>query len=133
MIGLFIAMFATIGPGTPAWLIALQAFAYGCSTSLQFTAINTMVYADLNEDDTSMGGSIASTLQQLSLSFGVAAGSLITAFFIPDRFHANSAQMISGIHRALVTLGAMTLFSTLVFRELRPHDGSSVSRHRENS
>ena len=130
LIGLSIALFSTIGAGTPVWLIAVQAFGYGCFSSLQFTAINTIVYADLSEEDTSMGSSIASTMQQLSLSFGVAAGSLITAFFIPDRFHVSPSQMISGIHRALVTLGAMTLLSTLVFREIHPHDGANVSQHR---
>ena len=27
-------------------------------------------------------------MQQMSMSFGVAAASLVTALFIPDRFHA---------------------------------------------
>ena len=128
--GLLIALFATIGPSTPVWLIGLQAFCFGYFSSLQFTAINTIVYADLNEKDVSMGSSIASTMQQLSLSFGVAMSSLVTAYFIPDRFHASPSQMISGIHRALVVVGILTLFSAIVFRQLRPGDGANVSRHR---
>jgi EmrB/QacA subfamily drug resistance transporter len=131
IIGLLIASFATIGPGTPVWLIVLQAFGFGYFSSLQFTAINTIVYADLTEGDISMGSSIASTMQQLSLSFGVAAASLIAACFIPDRFHASPPQMIVGIHRAFLVVGALTLLSTLVFRELRPRDGENVSQHHE--
>ena len=69
-------------------------------------------------------------MQQLSLSFGVAMASLVTAYFIPDRFHASAGEMISGIHRALVVVGVLTLFSALVFRQLRPEDGANVSRHR---
>jgi EmrB/QacA subfamily drug resistance transporter len=129
-IGLFIILFATIGPGTPVWLIALQAFGFGYVSSLQFTSMNTLVYADLTAADTSMGSSIASTLQQMSLSFGVATASLATALFIGDRFHASSSEMIGGIHRALVALGLMTVLSAAVFRKLTNDDGASVSRHR---
>ncbi|MGD1030616.1 MAG: DHA2 family efflux MFS transporter permease subunit [Opitutaceae bacterium] len=128
--GVLIALFATINPGTPVWRIGLQAFCFGYFSSLQFTAINTIVYADLTDRDLSMGSSIASTMQQLSLSFGVAVSSLIAAFFIPDRSHASTGEMISGIHGAFVILGVLTLFSAVVFRKLRPEDGANVSRHR---
>ena len=42
-------LFATVGPGTPVWLIVLQAFGYGALTSLQYTSMNTLVYADIPE------------------------------------------------------------------------------------
>jgi hypothetical protein len=70
-------------------------------------------------------------MQQMSISFGVAAASLVTAIFIPDRFNASSPEMIHGIHRALLVLGAMTMVSTLIFRGLRPDDGEAVSQHGE--
>jgi hypothetical protein len=65
----------------------------------------------------------------MSLSFGVAAASLATAIFIPDRFHSDPAEMIHGLHGALVALGGLTILSAFVFRELRPDDGAGVSRH----
>jgi len=129
IIGLSIALFATIGPATPVWLIVAQAFFYGYFSSLQFTGINTIVYADLSEADTSMGSSIASTMQQLSLSFGVASSSLIAAYFIPDRFHASPGQLISGIHHAFLVIGALTIISALVFIRLKDSDGANVSQH----
>jgi hypothetical protein len=76
-----------------------------------------------------MASTIASTLQQMSMSFGVAAASLATAVFIPDRFHSDAAQMIHGLHGALVALGGLTNLSAFVFRELRLDDGAGVSRH----
>ena len=133
LVGAFIVLFATIGPSTPVWLIAAQAFCFGYFSSLQYTSMNTLVYADLSEADTSMGSSIASTLQQMSMSFGVATASLAAAVFLRDRFHADAAEMISGIHRALVALGIFTVGSALVFRELRPEDGANVSRHEEEA
>jgi hypothetical protein len=65
----------------------------------------------------------------MSMSFGVATASLATAFFIPDRFHSNAPEMIHGIHLAFLALGALTVFSTLIFGDLKKGDGDSVSRH----
>ena len=113
------------------WLIVFEVFCYGFFTSLQYTSMNTLVYAEINEEQASSASSIASTAQQMSVSFGVAWASLVTAFFLPDRFRANPAQFIHGIHRAFYVLGAMTLLSTIVFRELKKTDGDVVSQRRE--
>jgi hypothetical protein len=80
-----------------------------------------------------MASSLASTTQQMSISFGVAFASLATALFIPDRHDSDPANMIHGIHEALLCLGAMTVLSALVFRELKPNDGDNVSRHKVES
>ena len=131
ILGLLLFLFATIGLHTPIWVIVLLAFCYGAFTSLQYTSMNTLVYADLTEAQTSNGSSIASTGQQLAISFGVAAAGLTTAFFIPREFHPSPESMISGVHKALVTLGALTILSTTVFAGLRPGDGGSVSQQKE--
>ena len=100
IIGLQILLFATIGKGTPVWLIVLQMFCYGFFTSLQYTSMNTLVYADVTEEQASSASSIASTMQQMAISFGVASASLVIAFFIPDRHTSSAPQFIHGIHRA---------------------------------
>jgi EmrB/QacA subfamily drug resistance transporter len=128
ILGLLIILFATIGAGTPVWLIVAQAFAFGFFTSLQYTSMNTLAYADVTEEETSSASTIASTMQQMSISFGVATASLATAFFIPDRFHTNATQMIHGIHKAFLALGGLTIFSSIIFRELKNDDGSTVSQ-----
>ena len=130
MLGLLILLFGTIGENTPTWLIVLEVFCFGFFTSLQYTSMNTLVYADCSEEQTSKASTIASTLQQMSVSFGVAAASLVTAFFIPDRFHASRLEMIAGIHRGFFVLGAWTILSALVFRELKSDDGNAVSRQK---
>jgi EmrB/QacA subfamily drug resistance transporter len=130
ILGLLIALFATIGVGTPAWLIVAQAFCFGFFSSLQYTSMNTLVYADVTEEETSSASSIASTMQQMSISFGVATASLAAAFFIPDRFHSGAPDMIRGIHKAFLVLGGLTLLSTIVFRELKNTDGAAVSQHK---
>jgi EmrB/QacA subfamily drug resistance transporter len=130
ILGLLIGLFATIGAGTPVWLIVVQVFVFGFFTSLQYTSMNTLVYADVTEEQTSSASTIASTMQQMSISFGVATASLATAFFIPDRFRTSAPEMIHGIHHAFLCLGGLTVLSALVFHELQPEDGDSVSRHK---
>jgi hypothetical protein len=129
ILGLLIILFATIGTGTPLWLIVMQAFCFGFFTSLQYTSMNTLVYADVSEDATSSASTIASTMQQMSMSFGVATASLATAFFVPDRLHSNPPEMIHGIHLAFLALGALTILSTLIFADLKKGDGDNVSQH----
>jgi MFS family permease len=129
IIGLQILLFATIGAGTPVWLIATQTFFFGFFTSLQYTSMNTLVYADIDEEETSSASTIASTGQQMAISFGVATASLVTALFVPDRFHSSPLEMIHGIHRAFLVMGGFTVISTAIFADLRSDDGSSVSQH----
>ncbi len=129
MLGLIIAIFSTIGPTTPVWVIITQACFFGFFSSMQYTSMNTLVYADVTEDQTSMASTIVSTAQQMSLSFGVAVASLVTAYFIPDRFHPTSGQMIHGMHGAFIFLGAMTAISAILFQELKSDDGDNVSLH----
>ncbi|HLM99972.1 MAG TPA: MFS transporter [Bryobacteraceae bacterium] len=130
ILGLLILLFATIGMGTPVWFIVAQAFCFGFFSSLQYTSMNTLVYANVIEEQTSGASSIASTTQQMSISFGVATASLVTAFFIPDRFHMSAAKMIYGIHRAFFVLGGLTILSTIIFRELKSTDGDIASQHK---
>jgi MFS family permease len=129
-LGLTILLFSTIDALTPVWVIVMLAFTYGFLTSLQYTSMNTLAYADVNERQASGASTIASTAQQMAVSFGIAAASLAAAFFVPDRMHASESEMIHGIHLALLALGGLTIASTIVFHELRSGDGEAVSRHK---
>jgi EmrB/QacA subfamily drug resistance transporter len=131
IIGFLILLFATIRKGTPLWLVVTEVFFYGFFTSLQYTSMNTLVYADINEEQESSASSIASTAQQMAISFGVASASLVTAMFIPDRHSSSAPQFSHGIHRAFFVLGGLTLLSTIVFYQLKKGDGDAVSQLRQ--
>jgi hypothetical protein len=92
--------------------------------------MNTLVYADVSEEQTSNASSIASTMQQMSISFGVATAGLATAFFVPASAHSNPVEMIHGVHRALFALGGFTIVSTIVFHRLKRGDGQNVSQQK---
>jgi EmrB/QacA subfamily drug resistance transporter len=130
MLGVMLLLFSAIDLGTPGWLIALLAFLYGFFTSTQYTSMNTLAYADVTAAEASQASTIASTVQQLAVSFGVAAASLAAALFIPAEHGAGAPQLIHGIHLALRVLGVTTIATTWVFIELRPRDGEAVSSHK---
>jgi EmrB/QacA subfamily drug resistance transporter len=127
-IGLTICMFALVVPGTPLALIVLLGLTQGFFNSLQFSSMNTMTYADIDPNDQSMASTLASTLQQLSLSFGLACGSLVAGWYLGKLSQTDQLAVTSALHHAFLTLGVITILSSISFWTLRPEDGASVSR-----
>lgn len=122
-------VFITIGPGTPVLVIGAEAFCFGLFSSIQFLSMNTLTFADLEDADESSGGSIASTVQQMSMSFGVAIASLATIALLGGNRLPTPGRMIWGIHRAFLLMGLFTIATAWVFRQLQPDDGAAVSRN----
>ena len=129
-IGAMILMFMSLNTRTPVAVIVPLVFVFGFFQSLQYTSMNTLAYSDIDEEQASSASTIASTAQQMSLSFAVAVASLTTELFIPTRLQADSATMIHGIHLAFLVLGTWTILSSAVFWRLEDTDGESVSRHK---
>lgn len=127
LMGLTMMMFTQIGIGTSVPTLLALAFAQGFFASLQFTAVNSLVYADIDDSDASKVGSIASTSQQLSLSFGVASGSLTAGWFLGNLDQTIAAETIPALHKAFFVLGATTMLSGFAFLGLHPNDGNNIS------
>ena len=132
-IGLTIALFALVGPGTPSYAIAGIGLLQGFFNSLQFSSMNTLAYADVPQQDSSMASTIASSFQQLSMSFGLASGSLVTAWFLGRVPQTNQVLVTSALHHAFLTLAVTTMLSSFVFWRLRRSDGESISRGKQRS
>jgi EmrB/QacA subfamily drug resistance transporter len=128
MIGVTISLYSLVGAGTPLPIIVVLGLSLGFFNSLQFSSMNSMAYADVGAPDSSMASTIASSMQQMSLSFGLASGSLVTAWFLGDLPQSDRLAVSGALHHAFVTLGVVTLLSSLSFWTLRPEDGESVSR-----
>ena len=129
MIGISIGLYSQITPATPIALIVLMGLSTGFFNSLQFSSMNSMAYADIETTDSSMASTIASSLQQMSMSFGLACGSLVTAWYLGDVPQTDQVAVTGALHHAFLTLAVMTILSSLSFWTLRPQDGESVSMH----
>jgi EmrB/QacA subfamily drug resistance transporter len=130
VMGAVIMLFMTVSPGSPVAQIVVLAFCLGFASSMQYTSMNTLVFADLSNADASPGSSISSTVQQMSMSFGVAVSSLLAALFLGGSRPAAEPGMVSGIHWTFLVLGVMTIVTSLAFGQLSPGDGSAISRHK---
>lgn len=129
LLGGTIMIYALVDASTPVVLIVLLSQLQGFFSSLQFTSMNSLVYADVDDERASEASSIASTAQQLALSFGVATASLVAALFLTDVSQTDRTAYIQGLHRTFLVLGAFTIVSGLMFRGLRRGDGSNVSHY----
>jgi len=108
--------------------IAGIGLAMGFFNSLQFSSMNSIAYADIEDADAAMASTIASTMQQISMSFGLACGSLVTTYFLAHLPQTDPAAVTDALHRAFLTLAILTLVSSVAFRALRPEDGESISK-----
>lgn len=125
--GATLATFSLVGPGTPLWCILPLSFVQGLFSALQFTSLNTLVYADTTDRDASMANSIALTAQMMSWSFGVAVASLFTAAYLHGAPQSDHAAFLSALHKTFLTIGALTILSSITFWRLRADDGNAVS------
>ena len=128
LIGLTINLFSLVAANTSLWMIVVLGLAQGFFNSLQFTSMNSMAYSDIEAKDSSMASTIGSSMQQLSMSFGLACGSLVTAWYLGDIPQTDRSAVTQALHHAFLLLGAITLLSSLSFWALRPGDGSAVSK-----
>lgn len=110
-------------------LVVSQAFVLGFFTSMQYTSMNTLVYADVSAAETSAASTIAATGQQLAISFGVAGAALVAALFVPSELHSHPDAIVHGVQQAFLALGAPTVLSSVVFMELKADDGEGMSNH----
>jgi EmrB/QacA subfamily drug resistance transporter len=117
VVALLLALFALLGPATPMWAIALLVFVYGVATGLQYTAMNTLIYTDLDIRHASMASSMASTAQYLAMSFGIALATLLMQALLSG--HAHEHYVIAFRWTVLI-LAAITAVASRVFSRLRP-------------
>lgn len=122
IIGVLIAQFALQSPGMPLWLMILPLFVLGIAMSTQFTAMNTISLADLNDAMASSGNSVLAVTQQLSISFGVAISTAVLRFYES----LSLGTMIDHFHYTFITMGIVTMASAWVFMLLKRKDGRNL-------
>jgi EmrB/QacA subfamily drug resistance transporter len=127
MIGAAISLYALVTKATPLEAIICIGLVLGFFNSLQFSSMNSMAYADIGEEDSSQASTIASSFQQVSMSFGLAFGTLVAGWYLGGLPQTNQAAVIAALHQAFLTLGGLTILSSLSFWTLRARDGESVS------
>ena len=128
LIGVTIGLFALVTPNTPIAVIVALSLALGLFNSLQFSSMNSLAYADIEPIDASMASTLASSMQQLSMSFGLACASLVAGWYLGDLPQTDKLMVSNALHHAFLTLAGVTILSSLAFWTLRQGDGASISK-----
>ena len=118
MVAVLLAAFALLGPSSPVWIIALLTFLYGSFAGLQYTAMNTLIYHDLDIRHAAMASSMASTAQYLAMSFGIALSTLVMEALLLG--HAHSDYVVA-FRWTVLLLAVITAVASRVFSRL-PRD-----------
>lgn len=97
----------------------------GFMRSLQFSALNTLAYADIDTKDMARANALYTVLQQLFLAVGVS----VAAFLLDARlWWAGREELIAAdFSFALLVVSAISAFALLSYRKLDAGAGASIS------
>lgn len=124
LLAIIISLFAFLHSETSIYFILILLVFYGIISSIQFTSMNTISIADLDDTNSSDGNSLIAVSQQLSISFGISLAGLLISN-LDEWFVSLNNQAV--FQYTFIILGVITALSTLVFSKLKPTDGSKLS------
>ena len=125
---LFLASYGLFTAQTPHWLLLVALLAGGFFRSLEFTALNAIGYADVEQARMSRATSFASVAQQMSGAVGVAVAA---ASIETIRFALGDAQLVTrDMTLSFAVVALITLSSAAIFARLKPDAGAEVSGQR---
>lgn len=126
-----IAICALFVPGVPLLLISAVLAFGGFFRSLQFTATNTLVFADVPPEKNSRASVLFSVAQQLAISAGIATGAAVVELSL----YARGSDTIGAVDFAPAFLVVAVVVAASLIPYLRlPHDaGSQMSGQRSKA
>jgi len=123
-----IAALALLTPAWPAAAIFLLLAAGGLARSLQFTALNTLAFADVPPERMSRATALYGTLQQLSPALGVVLAT--TTLEASLALHGRDALAVADFSTGFLVAAAVVLAAVPLHARLPRDAGAEVSGHR---
>lgn len=124
--GLAIIMYGTFHPGMAVWVIWVIVLIGGIFPALQFTSLNSVIYAEMSPRDIGRATSLGSVVQQMSLGLGVTVAGLVLHLSAALRGHP-SVQW-SDFWPAFLVVGLCSFASIPITRRLAPNAGDEIAR-----
>jgi hypothetical protein len=105
--------------------IAAVLFFAGATRSMQFTAINTIAYADINAAQRSSASTLAAMMQQIGMLVGVALATLL----LNGSSWLRAAGQVGpeDFRAAFMILGVMAMIASLRFLKLPMDAGAEIT------
>ena len=121
---IIILLFCLVDKHTELYMISLLTFGYGLILALQYSAMNSLAYANIETGDFSAATSIMATVQQIGQSFGVAFCALMIHMF--SFIFSEHDFTLTVFRSTLFAMASLSLLSGLVFMRLKANDGQEM-------
>ena len=116
-----------LSSSTPAGMVFLILFLGGAGRSMELTSLTTLGFADLPSALTGSGTTLATMVQQMTVSAGIAVAA--AALQISGHFAHGTAARTGDFRVAFCTMAALAATSLVSFRRLPEDAGAAVSGH----
>jgi len=123
--GAFLATCGLFTPATSYLIIITILFIGGFSRSVQFTAVQSLAYADMPVEKTSHATSFSAMVQQLTQSIGVGLAALVVHLSLV--WHDRPTPVPDDIAPAYFTLALASIASAVIFWLLPAHAGAALN------
>lgn len=130
LVALTLFAIALLSPTTPYPLVAVILFAGGLFRSMQFTALNTLGFADVPPDLMSGANVLQNTVGGLTFGSGAAIGAIALHFAAWLHHSPGAAPSLADFRVAFLVVGGLALISLFDAFRLPPAAGREVSGHR---
>ena len=126
--GLSIAACGLLAPDTPYPLLIGILIVAGMTRSMQFTALATLAFADIDTAHRSSASTLSSMFQQITSVFGIAL--CIGLLGLAQLFHPAAPLGLADFRFAFLAMGAITVAASLQLLTLHREAGAEVSGHK---
>jgi fucose permease len=126
---LTLAAMSLLTPATPVFWIVTVLFVSGLARSLQFTAINTLTFADVPKPQMSGASTLSSTLGQMTVGMGVAFGAIALRMAAWIHGHDGRTVTTADFNLAFLMVAALGLVAIVDVISLDRRAGAHVSGH----
>jgi len=119
---------AALAPTTPAVIVVLVLLAAGLTRSMQFTALATLTFADIEPHLRGSSSTLSSMLQQGSIGLGIALAAVLIN--LSQSFRGADRLALADFRLAFLVVGVIALAASALFLRLDADAGAEVSGHR---
>jgi EmrB/QacA subfamily drug resistance transporter len=126
----FVAGYGWLFPSTPLAVMLVVLFVYGLARSLQFTALATLAYADVEDPQKGPASTLWSVAQQMAVGMGIAFGALclrISTTLGAEPRLKTQAFVFGDFRWAFVAAGVLIAVSIIGYARLPADAGNAIT------
>jgi hypothetical protein len=125
IVGVSFMAYAVLTRTTPHWIIYMILLTGGFFRSLQFTALNGLAFAEIDQPQMSRASTMSTMGQRLAQSIGIGFAATLLRFFQTQTHQAKLT--VAAITPAFLIIGAVALVSAAFFFVLPANAGAELN------